>query len=242
MNLHLNVMKRTVAWSCLLLLGLLAGGCETPGGGASAQKTVLPAASPGMSAQVRTNVDGTTWSLGGTAVSPGTSTQAGMNEGDASIDLIHVGDRLTVNYADAPNPPQAMEQRVREDGKITLAYDNEVVAAGKQAGDLEKEIRALFVPKYFVRLTVSVKPEGRFIYVGGQVRKPDRFPYEGNMTVLKAIKIAGDFTDYANKRKVTLTRADKTKITIDCIKAQKNAKLDLRVFPGDEINVIQRHF
>ncbi len=90
-------------------------------------------------------------------------------------------------------------------------------AAGKRAGDLETEIVALYVPKYYLHLTVSVKPEGRFVYVGGQVRKPDRYPHEGNMTVLKAIKMAGDFTDYANKRKVPLTRADKekTKITID---------------------------
>ncbi len=213
-------MKGMVLSVGLLLLTLLAGGCDTPGGGSSAPRADA------------------------TAGAQGTSAQAVTNEDDASIDFIHVGDRVTVNYADIPNPPTPMEQRVRDDGTITLALDQQVQAAGKRAGDLEKEIRALYVPKYFVRLTVSVKPEGRFIYVGGQVRKPDRYVHEGNMTVLKAIKMAGDFTDYANKRKVTLTRADKekTKITIDCIKAQKNAKLDVRVFPGDEINVIQRHF
>ncbi len=96
MNLHVKAMKAIVVSSCLLLLGLLAGGCGTLDGGGSA-----PASQAAE-------------------VSDGGGTQGGTNDANPSIDLIQVGDRLIVNFADIPNPPTGMEQRVREDGAIML--------------------------------------------------------------------------------------------------------------------------
>ena len=71
----------------------------------------------------------------------------------------------------------------------------------------------------------------------GQVRKPDRYEYLSTMTVLQAIKAAGDFTDYAKKTVVEVTRANGTKIIVNCKKAQKNPRLDIPIYPGDSIYV-----
>jgi polysaccharide export outer membrane protein len=157
------------------------------------------------------------------------------------IDILRVGDKVTVTFSDIPTAYPPMERRISEDGTITLPLGVSVVAAGKKAGELESIIQNEYVPRYFVRLTVNAKPEERVIYVGGHVRAPGRYVYAGEMTVLKAVKVAGDFTDYANKRKVVLIRTNKTRIVIDCIKAQKYPKFDLPVYPGDEIHVPQRY-
>jgi protein involved in polysaccharide export with SLBB domain len=156
------------------------------------------------------------------------------------IDDLSVGDKITVSFSDIPTPPMATEQRIREDGTITLPLGVVINAAGKKAGDLEVEIQKAYVPKYYLRLTVGVKTEERVFYVRGYVRQPGRYPYAGEMTVLKAISVAGDFSDFGSRRRVELTRSDKTVILVDCEKARKDPKLDLPLYPGDSIFVHKR--
>ena len=104
---------------------------------------------------------------------------------------------------------------------------------------MQTEIHDLYVDEYYKRLTVTVTSEQRVYYVGGQVRSPGRQVYLGATTVTKAIQSAGDFTDFAAKRRVELTRGDK-RLLIDCLKAAKDPSLDLPVFPGDKIHVDMR--
>jgi polysaccharide export outer membrane protein len=158
-----------------------------------------------------------------------------------SIETIRPGDKIEVIFTDVP--PQefpSMAQRVREDGWITLPLEVRILAAGKKTGELQDAIRGEYVPKYFKRLTVSVRLEERVFYVGGQVRQPNRYVYSGEMTVLSAIKVAGDFTEFAKKNDVKITRADGTEIVVNCVKAIKNSKYDVRLYPGDSIYVKQR--
>jgi len=61
---------------------------------------------------------------------------------------------------------------------------------------LQDEIVAIYVPKYFQRMTVSIKTDDRFFSVLGEVRNPSRQQYVGQMTVLKAIASAGGFTEF----------------------------------------------
>jgi protein involved in polysaccharide export with SLBB domain len=60
--------------------------------------------------------------------------------------------------------------------------------------------------------------------------------------VIKAIQSAGDLTEFANRKKIQLTRANGKTYTINYDKALKNSKLDLPVYPGDSIHVPQRFF
>lgn len=152
-----------------------------------------------------------------------------------------MGDKVDVIFTDLPqNDLPGITQTVPEDGRLTLPMGVTVVAAGKKAGELRDAIHAEYVPKWFKRLTVAVRLDDRFIYVGGQVRRPDRYVFSGDMTVLAAIKVAGDFTEFAQKSDVKVTRADGTEFIVDCKKAIKNSKYDTRVYPGDSIYVKQR--
>jgi protein involved in polysaccharide export with SLBB domain len=62
------------------------------------------------------------------------------------------------------------------------------------------------------------------------------------MTVTKAITTAGDFTDFANHRKVWLIRANGQRIKVNCNKAIQDSSLDPLVYPNDQIQVRRRFF
>jgi polysaccharide export outer membrane protein len=159
---------------------------------------------------------------------------------NAMLSRLASGDLVKVAFSDIPNPPPPMEVRIPEDGRITLPYNMNVYAIGKTVSQLQDEIRSLYVPKLFVRLTVNIRTEERYYFVGGEVRSPARQQYLGDMTVLRAIDTVGGFTDFAKRSRIELRRANGEVHTIDWDKARKNPKLDLKVFPNDQIFVHRR--
>ena len=135
---------------------------------------------------------------------------------------------------------QPHEERIKEDGMITLPLINSIRAEGKTTGELQRDIHNAYVPNFYKRLTVTVKTDRLLYYVQGQVRQSGRQEYLGPTTVLKAIASAGDFTDFANRKDVIVTRKDGTIYHVDCVKAAKNPALDIPVFPADKIEVKPR--
>ena len=152
-------------------------------------------------------------------------------------DILRINDSIKVIFSDLPTPQLPFEERVKEDGTITLLQNQTFNAAGKTRGELEREIRIRYVPDFYRNLTVTIQPQDRFYFVDGEVKEPNRQIYLSHMTVLKAIASCRGFTDFAKKTAVRLTRADGTTYIIDCKKALKDPRLDLEVFPGDNINV-----
>jgi polysaccharide export outer membrane protein len=166
----------------------------------------------------------------------GAEDMTGVPMADAAAGLVP-GDLVRVIFSGPPQPPEPHEETIKEDGMITLPDIGSIKAAGKTTGELQKEIHSKYVPDYFKRLTVTVSSDRRVYYVTGQVRSPGRQEYIGATTVLKAIASAGDFTDFANRNKVVLTRGDGSRHIINCNKAAKDATYDLPVYPGDKIEV-----
>ena len=82
--------------------------------------------------------------------------------------------------------------------------------------------------------------KSRFFFVTGEVRGPNRYEYSTDLTVLKAITTAGGFTDYAKPSAVVVTRANGEQSKVDCKKAKSNPKLDLPIYPGDQVTVPRR--
>jgi polysaccharide biosynthesis/export protein len=169
---------------------------------------------------------------------PGTKSSAPMESSDA----LRVGESLLIEFSGVADPPLRHEERIKQDGQITLPSIGSVPAAGKTRGELEEEIHKRYVPDYYKQLTVIVRNEGRFFYVDGQVKNPGQVPYLKEMTVLKAIATVGGFNDFAKKQKVQVIRADGRKFIVNCIKAQRNPKLDLPIYPDDRIFVPRRYF
>jgi polysaccharide export outer membrane protein len=164
------------------------------------------------------------------------------NSSTLEPEVLRVGDSLTVTFIDTPTVIPPFQEKIKEDGTITLTLNQLFKADGKTRGDLEKEIRARYVPDYFKYLTVTVTPDvnTRWYYVDGEVKTPSRQNYISRITVLKAIASAGGFTDFANKKKVKLTRVDGRTQTVNCVKALDKPSLDPEVYPGDKIHVPRR--
>jgi len=150
------------------------------------------------------------------------------------------GDTLDVTLSDAgPDitfPPY--EETIKEDGTITMSLVGSIQAAGKTAGELQKAIHDLYVPKFYRRLTVTVKSSSdRVYYVSGEVHGPGRLAYIGGTTVTKAITAAGGLTDFANPKRVWLIRSTGQRIRVYYDKALKDPTQDPIVYPDDQINV-----
>lgn len=201
-----------------MLLALLWGGCQSGFESADAG-----AAAPGAPAGVPSR----------TAPAPGTNQVF-------SIDRIAVGDVIRVMY-EASVPIAPTELQVPETGLVTIHMGEQVQVAGRMAADVSKEIRDLFTVKkqMYKRLSVNVQVLGRTISVGGEVRSTGSFPFEGGMTVLKAVNRAGGFTEYADRKKVRITRVNGQQITVDCKAALKKPELDLPLYPGDRVDVLR---
>lgn len=157
-----------------------------------------------------------------------------------SRNTFNVGDLVTVTFAPISGeiiPPHA--ERVHEDGTIVLPLIGSITALGKTTGDLQKEIHDAYVPKLYIALGVTVAGEARFFYVDGEVKNSGQKEYPGQMTLAKAISVAGGFTDFARKGKVRVTRGSQTQ-TFNAEKAINDPAFDFAIYPGDKIYVPRR--
>lgn len=157
----------------------------------------------------------------------------------AGVAHFHIGDTVSVVFSGIPDltelPPH--EETIKEDGNITLPLIGSIQALGKTAGEVQNEIHDLYVPKYFVRITVTVKAGDLIYYVSGEVNSHgSRELYVGKTTVTTAITSAGGLDDFAS-HKVWLIRSSGQRIKVDYDDALQDPSKDLPVYPGDQINV-----
>jgi polysaccharide biosynthesis/export protein len=83
--------------------------------------------------------------------------------------------------------------QVSEAGTVNYPLVGEVVAAGKTARELEKELTTLLGAKYLQKPQVSVlikEFNSQRVTVEGAVRKPGVFPIQGGMSLLQAVASA----------------------------------------------------
>ncbi len=160
----------------------------------------------------------------------------------SQLDQLRVGTRIIITVTDIPEPRQ-WEEVIGEDGYLTLPFDKRIFADGKGKRQVQDEIIAQYVPDYFKRMTVNITLQEQFFSVLGEVRNPSRQIYAGQMTVLKAIAAAGGFTEFAKKSGVYVIRPGEDKpIHVDASDAQSNPKLDIQIFPNDQVLVKRRFF
>jgi len=163
------------------------------------------------------------------------------------------GDIVNLRIVEDRDPPVSL--RVNDSGEIEAPYIGRVRAQGKTPRGLAYEIKGLLQRDYYhtatVILTLDMEGQQRspgIIYVSGAVRGggPQEIPTNESYTVSKAILRAGGFADFANQRKVRLTRArpdgttDTKLIDVKEIIEKGRHDLDVEVSPNDYIVVPER--
>ncbi len=163
--------------------------------------------------------------------------------GQDKVPRLHIGDTVAISFSGLPDAIESQEKPIKEDGTITLPDIGRIKAAGKTIGELEDAIHDLYVPRIYTHLNVTVKTTSdRVYYVRGEVKSPGRMIYAGSITVSKAITSAGDFTDFADRSGVTLTRANGQRYDLNLNRILYGKDPDPPVFPGDQIEVSRRIF
>jgi polysaccharide biosynthesis/export protein len=145
---------------------------------------------------------------------------------------------------------ESQHLRVNDNGELEVPYIGLVPAAGKTCRELAYNIKSALEREYYYHATVilavdkvSEKSRGR-VYVYGSVKGqgPQEIPPDENYTVSKAIIRAGGFGDFANKRKVKLTRKSGQDFTVDLKRVIEEGRTDEDIVlqPDDQIYVPQR--
>src|ERR1700731_2132247 len=145
---------------------------------------------------------------------------------------------------------ESQHLRVNDSGELEVPYVGLVQAAGKSCKELAYTVKASLEREYYFHATVimavdhiSEKSRGR-IYVYGSVKAqgPQEIPPDESYTVSKAIIRAGGFGDFANKRKVKLTRKGGHDYIVDLKRVieEGHTEEDIVLQPDDQIYVPQR--
>jgi len=225
-----------LCWGVALMGVLLSTGCRSTHEASAFPSSPGASTTPWVPPSLRTNLALTNLALTNLALT-------NLAETNVTTAVLRPGELVRVIYSDVP-PPGILPSDVRigENGKITLLYNITVQAAGKTPNQLQEDIRKEYVPRYFKHLTITIKTEERYYFVGGDVRFPNRFVYYGHITVLRAVATAGGYGEFADRKRIDLRRANGQIFKVNGKKAIDNPKLDLEVFPGDEVFVHRRFY
>lgn len=107
---------------------------------------------------------------------------------------------------------------VNDSGYVKLPMVGKVMAQGLTTDQLEERLEDRF-EEFYEGISVIVKVSGIQFSMLGEFRQPGQFlVFDNNLSILEAIAMAGDMTDFANRREVQLLRTkgnNMYKYTID---------------------------
>src|SRR5881396_22373 len=182
---------------------------------------------------------------------PVTSTVMRTNSMSVLDDKKRLGSNDNVSFRVVEDrDAESQHLRVNDNGELEVPYIGLVPAKGRTCRELAYAIKAALEKEYYYHATVilaiervSEKSRGR-IYVYGSVKGqgPQEIPADESYTVSKAIIRAGGFGDFANKRKVKVTRKNGQDFTIDLKRVIEEGRTeeDVVLQPDDQIYVPQR--
>jgi len=152
--------------------------------------------------------------------------------------ILGEGDVLKITVYD--NPDLTTVERITGAGTMHFPLIGEVKLAGLTISQATKKIAERLADGYINSPQVNLfVQEYRIskIFVTGEVKKPDGYKFEPGTTVLRAITLAGGFSDKASTGRVKIIR--KTKNREETL---EKVRMDEPVLPGDVIVVPESFF
>jgi protein involved in polysaccharide export with SLBB domain len=145
---------------------------------------------------------------------------------------------------------ESQHLRVNDNGELEVPYIGLVPASGRTCKELAYSVKSSLEREYYYHATViiavdrvSEKSRGR-VYVYGNVKGqgPQDIPADETYTVSKAIIRAGGFGDFADKKKIKLSRKNGQTVIVNLKRVieEGHTEEDVVVQPDDQIYVPQR--
>lgn len=130
-----------------------------------------------------------------------------------------------------------LETTLGQTGQITYPYLGTIAAAGMTVQQLERAVTDGLRGDYLVNPSVNVSiVTYRPFYIYGEVKSPGGYPYQPNLTIERAVALAGGFTQRASRTKVKINR------NVDGKESSVEAAISGQVRPGDTILVKDSFF
>jgi polysaccharide export outer membrane protein len=158
-----------------------------------------------------------------------------------------IGDKLSFRIEEDQEDPKSLI--VTDSGDLEVPYIGRVPAEAKTCKQLAREIKTELEKDYYYQATVIIavdfmtKSRGK-VYLAGAIRVPGAqdIPSDEVFTLSKAIMRGGGFGDYADKKRVQVTRAGSKQLILDVEQIFEKGKIDkdLPLEPGDLIFVPDR--
>ncbi len=164
--------------------------------------------------------------------------------------IIGPGDNLGIFVWRNPELSQTVE--VRPDGKISAPLVEDLVASGKTATALAREIEEVlstYVRDPLVTVIVS-NFQGVFdtqIRVVGEAAQPTALPYKANMSLLDVMIAVGGLTEFAAGNKARLVRTvngeqQEMIVRIEDLLKSGDISANVKIAPGDIVIIPEAWF
>ncbi|MGI8431095.1 MAG: polysaccharide biosynthesis/export family protein [Chthoniobacterales bacterium] len=187
------------------------------------------------------------------AVEPSTATDTVMRTNSMAVldDKKRLGSDDYVSFRVVEDRDgESQHLRVNDNGELEVPYVGLVSASGKTCRELAYNIKSALEKDYYYHATVilavdkvSEKSRGK-VYVYGAVKSqgPQEIPTDETYTLSKAVIRAGGFGDFADKRKIKVTRKGGKDFVVDMKRVIEggHSEEDVVVQPDDQIYVAQR--
>lgn len=143
-------------------------------------------------------------------------------------------------------PDMKRSVRVNASGMISLPLIGAVHVAGLTGQQAEAMIAARYQERYLQNPQVSVfikEFTTQRIAIEGAVLKPGIYPVTGQLSLLRALALAGGYAQYAELKEIKLyrtTNGERSAQTFDLEKIRAGEEMDPEVLPDDVI-VVKRN-
>jgi polysaccharide export outer membrane protein len=136
------------------------------------------------------------------------------------------------------------EALVQPDGLLSFPLAGSVPAAGRSVTEVQEAIAARlerFLPDALVTVEL-LEARGNLVYVLGEVNRPGAYQLGSEISVVKAISLAGGLTPFATKsdiRVVRKTAGGEVDFTVDFgqIESGRDLAADIPLLAGDTVIV-----
>jgi len=155
--------------------------------------------------------------------------------------IISPGDSLSVRVWNQDG--MSARVRVREDGKISLPFLNDVTAAGYSPNALSAQLQTRlkdFIANPVVTIALE-EPRPFSVAVMGEVVRAGSFTVEPNAGVLSVLAAAGGLGEYAHKDRIFVVRSrpspTRIRFSYDSLTNTTGMAPHFRLMPGDVVVV-----
>jgi polysaccharide biosynthesis/export protein len=129
---------------------------------------------------------------------------------------------------------------IDKEGYVLLPVIGKILVKDKTTSEVSELIKTSLA-NILSQPVVTVKLVNRYVSVLGEVQRPGHFAYaQDKLTILDAIGLAGDMTDYANREEVILTRNENGKnirIPVDLSRSDILASNYYYIRPNDVVYI-----